>query len=307
MAHNPNNVFHLPGQPEFQPAFQPELASQPQYSPESQAHVTGKNSPLQDALRLADSVQVSPEKQPEAYRFLVDAGKDIGSYRDMAMAQDRERNQGFLKRVIWGHQELTETNIIDTVEQNLVYGKASGASFFMGDRNQKVLETRGNDDEEVVHWYFSKKTTLPDGRPSELTLHYENTPTTLSKWYHGKPYSLTMQEIENLSRTVLYYKKAVEEKLSPVDATIDDLRDEINDELEKQERIIAAHSQEVMFSKAAVDRMVTEYRAKKAFEAESERQLQENMQRDINSHARFQARSLQSQQDDRDSYLDRVA
>lgn len=226
--------------------------------PEQQPHET----PLREALLIADSVRYTPETQPEAYRFLNDAANRIDSYIDAALENDRNRKRSIRESLPWiPRKELTENDIID-ITSELVYGEGTGMRFWKGNKQEHQPGLRNGANEEVAHWYFQQQTWLTNSKPSSIVLHFENRPTNIVKWFKSIPYNPTMGELENLCKTVERYEEKVREKLDPLATTIHDLEEEIIEE----EKIIFRDTQEAAFSRQAVDRMVSEYRTKKANE-----------------------------------------
>lgn len=244
-----NDQFHLPGYSLEQ------QSPQPIEEPREQM----QRGPIADALRFADSMQYTPEKAPETFRFINDIANEIYSYRETALEADRKKSRGVLGAFGWLRKELTEAEIIDGVESTLVYGKDSDKRFWLGSKDEVQAGSRGTNVGEVAHFWFMQTKEMPNGTTDKTVIHYENHPSTFTKWFNHKPYPVMLNELGDFIDTAKRYRDLVCEKLSPVDASLHDLQDEI----EQDERIVS-RNKEVMFSKTAIDRMVAEHRAKLA-------------------------------------------
>lgn len=245
-----NHQFHIPEQQGPQPEQKP------------------VETPLHEALRIADTIQYGPEKQPEAYRFLNDAFNRIDSYFETALENDKARKRTIREKMPWNpKKDLTLNEVID-MTSTLVYGEESGRRFWAGNKNDHQPGNRGDANEEVAHWYFEQQAWLANAKPSSIVLHFETRPTSVVKWHNSIPHAPSMGELENLCQTIARYEDRVRERLSPLDMAIHDFEEEIMEE----EKIVSRDTQEVMFSKQAVDRMIANYQAKKAAEQQQDYQ-----------------------------------
>lgn len=273
MATLPNNVYQFPYQPESQ--AEPVVASV-QDTLESYPPLRA----LEPLPTMPEIIPSSPEHHGEPFRPDLERAQRVESYREIAKERDRQENKGFFK-LGWRRKELTDTDIIDGIEQTLAYAwlnpktgllEETNKRFWLGGKGE--VASRG-DTVEVAHYYYRETQYLPNFTTNEIIIHYEVRVDSITKWVNGIPYPLSVEEIENFEEVTARYEERVRERLSPVDSNLHDLQEEIQAEQEAHEQIIAASSQEVMFSKAAIDRMVAEYKARQASTSDVEQSIQD--------------------------------
>lgn len=306
-----NNLFHIPGQSEPQPEHQSEAFSLHHETPASQL----SESPLLDAMSIADSYQYTPESQPEAFRLFINDATHIDGHRDTALEAVVARNKGIFNSFGRWREQPTVEDLIEK-ERSLTY---SDASFWLGSRHDIGTDGREQQGEEVAHWYYHKYVRNADGSVGETAIHYETRPATMFKWVLGVPYPVDIDEIERFGQTVRHYKAKVTELHSPLDANLEMLQEEEDDE-----KIIDARTKMVMFSKPVVDRMVADFRVRQAADALMAQQAVEklNEQHDLqqqhlmqdqaqkqalDSQTRFQARRDANEDQNRQSENRRAA
>lgn len=293
-----NNVFNFPHQSEPQPDQEP--VPTPLEYPDSAPQF--RQSPLFDAMSIADSYQYSPETQPEAFRLFINDANHIDEYRDTALEAMTNRNWGIFNSFGRWREQPTIENLIEK-ERGLTY---SDASFWLGSKHDIGKDGREQQGEEVAHWYFHKYTKNDDGSVGEIAIHYETRPTTMFKWVLGVPYPVDIDEIGRFGQTVRHYKAKVTELHSPVDANLEMLQEE-----EEEDKIVHARTNTVMFSKPVIDKMVADFRRRQAAgvaEAQNEAARQQAQQQQIlDSQARFQARREATERQDWRRKDDRAA
>lgn len=243
-----NFQFQIPGEPERQPI------------PDSKP----TESPLQAALRIADSYQYTPETQPEVYRFLFDAVDRIRAQRKEAIENDRNRKKTIRESLPWVTREDLTLDDVTNMTSEVAHGKGSGMRFWLANQHEFNPSMRADSDEEVAHWFFEQQVWLANAKPSSIVLHYETRPTSLLKWYNGVPYPLNLEETENFCKTVLHYEKQSCEVLSPLDNRIQEFEEEILEE----EKIVERETNVVMFSKPAIDQMRAYHQAQRTDDQE---------------------------------------
>lgn len=222
--------------------------------------------PLQDVMRVADAVQYTPETQPGAFQFFKERENRIFSYRDAAVALNQERNKGVLSAFGWLRPSMQLADLIKLESEiggelyGKGFGKEQGWRFWLDHKGTSPYVTQNN----IGDWYFTQPVQLADGKMSEVILHYATQPTEVVKLHNGKPYPLSIAELETFCQLVERYEEAVRRELYPIDDSIHDLENEI-----EEEHLVAAGTQDKMFSHAAVERMIEEYKAKQALENDS--------------------------------------
>ncbi len=238
-----NNIFHLPGQPEQKPEPTPQFRA----------------SPLMEAMSISDAYRYTPENQPEAYRFIQDIAEHIHERREDGLEAMAGRNKGIFNSFGLWREDPTVEKLIES-EHRLVYGDAS---FWLGPKHEIGQDSREHQGDEVAHWYYHKYVTNDDGSIGEIAIHYETRPTVLFKWVTGRPYPLDLEETGRFCQVIRHYKEKVTELHSPLDANLEMLQEEA-----EEEKLIDARTNMVMFSKPVVDKMVADYRVDQALKAQ---------------------------------------
>jgi hypothetical protein len=215
--------------------------------------------PLQDAIRIADSFQYTPEKQPETFQFLKNIETEWYASREAALELSRAKSKGKLTSFGWIRPALQLGDLMkmESEMNGELFGKDSGHRFWLDHKSTAYYGQQNT----IGDWYHAQPAVLPNGKPTEVVLHYKTTPNQIEKLYNGNSYALTLEEIQNFCHAVIAARDLTREKMYPLDDSIHDLEVEI-----EEEQIIAPTTEEVMFSQAAVQRMIDEYRAKKALE-----------------------------------------
>ncbi len=261
-----NNVFNVPGQPEPQPEPVPQFNERP----------------LFNALNIADSYQYTPESQPEAFRFIIDIAEHIHERREDGLEAMAKRNKGILNSFGRWRENPTVDTLVQS-EHKLVYGDAS---FWLGPKHEIGQDGREQQGDEVAHWYYHKYVKNNDGSMGEVAIHYETRPTVLFKWVTGRPYELDLEETERFCQVIRHYKDKVTELHSPLDANLEALQEEA-----EEEKLIDMRTNLVMFSKPVTDRMVAEYKAKQELDAKAAKEEAERLNaQHQHSQSLFQAR-----------------
>ncbi len=206
---------------------------------------------LRDTLKYADTIQYTPENQSEAFQLFKNLENDVASYRADALAIDESEKKG-----IWAIWSLARPPLTleDLVKQEAHIG---GAMF--GNGHRFWLDHKGNS-EYVKHnnigdWYYTRPSNPDDLRSPEIVIHYETRPNRISKLYMGKPYALSLAELETFCKAVPQYVTNVREKLYPFSATVHDLQEEVD-----LEHAPIPDRAEQMFGKEVVDRIIQRHR-----------------------------------------------
>lgn len=213
--------------------------------------------PLQEALRIADEFQYSPERQPEAYRFIKDIEDRIHSYRRTAIEIDQKREPGLIESVFGiRRQKVTLTNLIE--QEAHIGGQLFGPNdrFWMSHKGTAPHAGHNN----LGDWFHVREHVDANNRKTgETTLHFETHPTHLVKLHNGYPIDPVVSELQTLAHAMELYEERVREALYPLDQEIFDLMREA-----ESDAIVIPDTVEEMFGKEIVDRVVAEYKAKLA-------------------------------------------
>lgn len=227
--------------------------SQDQYQFPSQSG----EQPLQAALRIADSFQYSAENQPEAYRALKDIGDRVHSYRRTALGIELNREKTVFENIIgFKRQRISEDALVNQE------WKIGGEPFGPGNTFGLEHEALGKNEQDAAfsNWYHTREIYDSFGRLSEKSvLRFMVSPREVIKMYNGLRSSLTVQELETLTRAIELYEERVREALYPLDQEIYDLRAE--EEAERTEEYEAARKRT---GQAIVNRAVADLQAKQA-------------------------------------------
>jgi hypothetical protein len=210
--------------------------------------------PLNDALRIADSFQYTPEKQPAPFQFIKDIENGMDASVEAALELSRKKS-----KFGWMNSRLQLEGITKTESEMIgeLFGKGKGHRFWFEHRSPTAHAFESN----VGHWYHTRPVIYTNGKVGELTLHYLTSPDRIEKRWNGGTYPIDIAELQDFCRAVLAARDLTREKLYPLDDSIHELELEI-----EEEHIVQPTTEEKMFSQAAVQRMIDEYRAKQALE-----------------------------------------
>lgn len=226
---------------------------------------------INEAQRVAEVFQRTPENKPEMFRFIKERERRIFSYREAALEADKNRNKGILNALGWMRSDLTMTRLTDMESKiggriyDKIYQRRLGFKIWLHD---KYLDGPLEEREEINHWFFVQPQVV-NGRYQDLTIHYETQSTGITKWVNGIPYPLKLDEIETFSRLTELYEDEVRQELYPLDESIHEFEVEM-----EAESIVNPDTEEKMFSKEAVERMIENYKAKLALEEETRAMLE---------------------------------
>lgn len=224
--------------------------------------------PLQEALRIADSFQYSPERHEGVYGRIKAAEDRIHGYRRTALEIDaKQPEQRFLEIMLNGRREkLTLEKLIES--ETLIGGKPYARGEINDPRVAKVVDRfwlshKGSsamaNANHLGDWYHDRQLYDTFGRQlGEVTIHLETHPTHINKIVEGRPVALTIAELEIFIRSVELYEQNIREAMYPFDQEIFDLLEEID-----QENFVVPDSVEERFGKEIVARVIEAYRAQK--------------------------------------------
>lgn len=180
-----------------------------------------ETSPLNEALRIADAAQYSPETQPAAFGFIKNIEDKIDSYRETAL------ELGIVKKKMWvraiepfvvntksPHDQLIEK---ESRIGGTLYPSIPDARFWLNKRHEE-------DPAGVRNWLFSY--TNPQTKQLEAIV-YQTKPggEAIEKVYAGLPRPLTDEEAKNFVDAVQMYKQRVRHELYLLDDVIEELSD----------------------------------------------------------------------------------
>lgn len=176
-------------------------------------------SPLGDVLRIADSIQYSPEKMPEAYAHIKATESRILGFRDTALALKAPQSSFMkaLKPFIQAPKSPYETLLdkeADVAGEKLLAKRPGIVS-------QRFFYHDGGD------WYYESI----DDRKNRLVIHFETTSMSLHKSINGIDVPFAEgEEAHFASLPALYEEIILEIDEYQIDATIHDaLLDEAKD------------------------------------------------------------------------------
>lgn len=207
---------------------------------------------LRDTLKYADNIQYTPETQQAAFQLLKDLEKDVDTYRADSLAIEESAKKG-----IWAIWSLARPQITleELMKQEAVIGGSpfgAGHRFWLDHKGHSEYVVQNN----IRDWYYTRPSNPNDLRSPEIVIHYETRPNRISKLYMGKPYALSLTELETFCKAVPLYVANIRDKLYPFDATVHDLQQEVN-----LERAPAPNRAEKIFSQEIIDRIIQRHRA----------------------------------------------
>lgn len=180
-----------------------------------------------DARKELAAVQFTPEREPnyEPYRFLMNIRDAVESFRDTAIAieqrQGRRTEVGGMQiplRLPARQPEKILKSLVDA-EWKIggdLYGKDAGYRFGLAARQTAAHQ---------ADWYHTAPNPADPEHPH--VVHFVVTPTKLEMLLtDGHSYAPTIQDIERFVHGAYHYLYNIRE-LYPLDATIDDLLQEI--------------------------------------------------------------------------------
>lgn len=152
-------------------------------------------SPLDEALRIADAQQYTPETQPEAFAFIKDIEKRIIEYREAAQPVKKTGVLGYVARFIPARSPgITELIEKEARLGGTIHSKAPGVV------SQRFWYHEAND------WFFESV----DSQRRTTVIHFETTPTSLYKSHAGQEVRFLEGEPERFTKAVTAYEKLVE-------------------------------------------------------------------------------------------------
>ncbi len=180
-------------------------------------------SPLNEALRIADSFQYSPEKQPAPYEALKQLEARIDSYIDTALALGGPKKSLWLRAI-----EPLSLNTKSPVDQLIeTTWRLGGEAFAVKDARFGLYKRHENDSPEKRDWYVSYP--AQDGSKELISIRYQTTPYSIHKLWAGVEYPFKDDEEARFLKAAAFADNRIRHELSPVDEAIAELLEE-NDE-----------------------------------------------------------------------------
>lgn len=213
--------------------------------------------PLQEAMRVADSVQHAPEHMAKMFEYNTKAPEErIYGYRKTALDIEENRKKGLLETLFGiARLRLTLKSLIES--ESFIGGEPFGPHnrFWLSHKGSSALGWNNN----IGDWYHVRETFDSFGRKTaEVTIHFETHPTHIIKLYNGRPVQLTIAELETFVHAVELYEKNIRERLYPLDQEIYDL----NTEIDEENPVLPDRAEERSVKEIAA-RVLAEYKAKK--------------------------------------------
>lgn len=177
-------------------------------------------SPLNEALRIADSFQYSPEKQPAPYQGLKDLEARIDSYIETSLALGTVKKNLWL-RAVEPFSLNTKSPVDHLIEKTWRLG---GEAFGVKDTRFGLYKRHEHDTPEKRDWYVS----YPDqnGVKDAISIRYQTTPHSIHKLVSGVEYPFADGEEQRFLKAAAYAERRVRHELSPVDEAIAELLEE---------------------------------------------------------------------------------
>ena len=174
-------------------------------------------SPLNEALRIADSFQYTPEKQAPAYDALKQLEGRIDSYIDTSLALGGVKKSLWL-RAVEPFSLNTKSPVDQVIEKTWRIG---GEAFGIKDARFGLYKRHEHDTPEKRDWYVS----YPDqnGVKDAISIRYQTTPHSIHKLYAGVEYPFADGEEERFLKAAVIAEKRIRHELSPVDEAIAEL------------------------------------------------------------------------------------
>ena len=225
---------------------------------------------LPESLQQAETFQYTPEVQVEAYQFMVDIKDRIDAYRQVYLETNKAQKKGILHNLGLRRQDLTLNDLIEAESQIInakydeLYDQQTGYRVWLHSDEYHVNNAsfssskNAEDTRKTGHFFHTRPVTYSNGKAGELAIHYEFEATYIIKWFNGKPYELSMSEIETVGKMARFYEDAVREKLYPLDDTLHELQEEV------QQEVIAPLSSDDLESRTIASNLVADFVAKKA-------------------------------------------
>lgn len=181
--------------------------------------------PLEEALRIADATQYTPESQPSAFALVKRLEERSHGYRRTALEIEDGRDPTWVESILGGKRpKVTLESLID--QESHIGGRLFGPTdrFWLSHKGSSV---GGN---HLGDWYHVRETVDAFGRKTDATLHFETHPDHVLKLHNGRPVEPTLEELETFVRAVELYEARIRAELYPFDQEIYDLEAEIEAE-----------------------------------------------------------------------------
>ena len=170
--------------------------------PEKDLYRIPGESPLDEALRIADTQQYTPETQPEAFAFMKDIEKRIVGYRETAQPVKRTGVARYVSRFMPARSPM----VTELIEQEARLGGTlhSKAPHVV---SQRFWYHDNND------WFFESV----DTQRRTTVIHIETTPTSLHKSHAGQEIRFIPGEAERFTQAAIAYEELVQNLYSSED------------------------------------------------------------------------------------------
>lgn len=217
-------------------------------------HIPGQvgEGPLQDALRIADTVQYTPENQPAAFQFLKDIEHSRYTAREATLELSRKNSKsglsfGLKRRVSMDRFMKQESEVGGNV-----FGEGKGYLFWLDHKNTgHTLEN------QVGDWYFAEPLQQPNGKQTFKTLHYISRPDGVEKRFNGATYAMSIKETQDFIQAVHAYIQRTR-AMYPVDDILSDLQQEM-----REEQVVVPTAEQKRSDQAIIRELFDNYRRQK--------------------------------------------
>lgn len=212
-------------------------------------HIPGQvgESPLHDALRIADAAQYTPESQPAAFQFLKDIEHGRYTAREATLELSKNNKSGLsfgLKRRVSMDRLMKEESALG----GEVFGKGKGYLFWLDHKN-----TGHTTDNQVGDWYFAEP-MQQNNKQTFKTIHYITQPDGIEKRFDGATYAMSIKETQDFINAIYAYLERTR-GLYPMDDMLYDLQTEM-----KEESLVHRTPEEQLADQAIIRQLYDNYR-----------------------------------------------
>jgi len=174
----------------------------------------------QEARADVESITANPvETEAAPYQRIKDIENTVFSYRDAALAMEKQPNKWLRHFVTTGRGETLE----GLIDKESAYGGAlfgAGHKFWLDNKSSTTVFRN-----EVADWYHLQQNPADPKNP--IVLRFQTTPQSIHKLYNGVEYSLTIEDLEHFIAATEAYTRAIL-PLYPLDQTLNELQQDSN-------------------------------------------------------------------------------
>lgn len=222
---------------------------------DNQYHIPGQvgEGPLQDALRIADTFQYTPETQPAAFQFLKDIEHSRYTAREATLELSRKNSKSGLSFGLKRRMSMDRFMKQESELGGNVFGKDKGYLFWLDHKN-----TGHTAENQVGDWYFAEPIPQATTKQALKTIHYISRPEAIEKRFDGATYAMSIKETQDFIKAVYAYIERTR-TLYPVDDVLSDLQQEM-----REEQMIVPTAEQQRSNQAIVRELYDNYNRQKA-------------------------------------------